>query len=208
MIDRSLETRASSSRPRRKAALSLVALLIVLCACWATWSLWLGDAIAAPDTKNVDPVKVARYVASPRFERLPETQRRAYMDAVREEKDKIVSAYARKQISSQEFEAALLNAWISRSLNHTEEFAKIPATGGKRERYVDRIVERGETLHKEIPRPAGSSLWDKDPYELEVVQKLVGSWPAERRAQWEDFRRALRARRAAKSVSETSGIWY
>ena len=209
MSDLSAATRRSSSRSRRNVALSMVALLIVLGACWATWSLWLGDALAAPDIdKNVDPVKVARYVASPRFERLPETQRRVYMDAAREQKDQVVAAYSKKQISPQELEAALLNAWISRSLNHMEEFEKIPPTGGKRERYLDRIVNKEGVERKEISRLVESTVWDKDPYELNVVQNLVASWQPERRAQWEDFRSALRARRAANGASQGSGIWY
>ena len=42
--------------------------------------------------------------------------------------------------------------------------------------------------------------------DLVAFEKLVASWPAERQAQWEDLRKSLRARQAARRVKP--GLWY
>jgi hypothetical protein len=177
--------------------------LIVLAGMAAAWRLWLG----APPSLTADPVRLAKFASSPKFEALPDEQRRQYMDAVREGKDDWYEAYAKHQLTSQQYENALLNAWISRSLEHSNEYALLRA-GTPRQIFLDRIVRKGEKKRLATTRPAQSTLFDKDPYDLDEVKKLVAGWPPERRAQWEEFRKAVRERQAALGVKPRSGIWY
>jgi hypothetical protein len=192
------------TRGRRYARLfSILAAVVVGLGGWAVWSLWLG---AAPPG-NGEPAKVARFISSTKFERLNDEERREYIDALRKDKAKLWDAYAKKQISTREYEDLLLNVWISRGLKHSDAFAKLPP-GPKREKYLDQIIEYSEKKRLTTTRPADSTIWDKNPYELDSVKKLVASWPAERQAQWDDLRQSLRARQVAKRAKAVTGIWY
>jgi hypothetical protein len=193
---------ASRAALRRKLAIAAGALVVLLAVGW-----WLRGDVAQPPKTDVAPAKLAKFVSSPKLDRLPDDQRRAFMDSLREDKDKLAEAYEKKQLSTPEYEAMLLNIWISRAIKHATEFSKLPERG-KREQFLDRIVKKGEEKRVATTRPAGSTIWEKDPYELDSVKRLVAAWPAERQAQWEDFRKALRARQVAKRVPPVSGIWY
>ena len=194
---------ASARRRRRRRALGALGALAIGIALWGVWSFWLG----APPAASAEPAKVARFVSSTKFEEMSQDQRREYMDAIREDREKVFDAYAKKQIDSQQYEALLLNVWISRTLKHSDAFAKLPP-GPKRDKYLDRIVNYSEKNRLATTRPADARIWDKDPYELDSVKKLVASWPAERLSQWEDLRQSLRARQVARRVKAVSGIWY
>jgi hypothetical protein len=194
---------AHRSKLSRKLTIAAAAVVVLLVVGW-----WLRGNAAQPPSPDVAPAKLAKYVMSPRLDQLPDEQRRVFMDALREDKDKLAEAYyQKKQIGTPEYETILLNIWISRALKHATDFSKVPE-GAKREQFLDRIVKKGEEKRVATTRPMGSTIWDKDPYELDSVKRLVAAWPAERQSQWEDFRKALRARQVAKRVPPVSGIWY
>jgi hypothetical protein len=201
------EAKAGShgQRSRRKLIVLLVAALLI-CAVAGIW--WFGFASSrGMPAANAEPVRVARFVASSQFQKIPEQQRLAYLDAVREGKEKIAEAYDHKQITASEYESALLNAWISRSLKHVDEYFQ-HRDGKPRQEMLERVVNKGEKKRLSTTRPSPSTIYDKDPYELDVVKQLVAGWPDDRRAQWEGFRRALQKRRQELHVSVASGIWY
>jgi hypothetical protein len=182
--------------------MAAIAVVLLACLIAASW-LWL-NRIPATDA---DPATLAAFISSPRFEKLPELARRDLLDALREGKDDIYEAYAKHQISAQQYETALLNIWISRSLKHISEYSQLQP-GPPRQQFLDRLVKKGEKKRQSTTRPTPSTLFDSDPYDNPVVKKMVASWPAERRALWDELRSALRQRRIERGFPPSSGIWY
>jgi hypothetical protein len=192
---------ASSGRRRLDAMVGVAAVVLAVFIC--AWRLWLNRV---PPT-DADPAKLAAFISSPRFERLPELARRDYLDALREGKDDIYQAYAKHQISAQQYETALLNIWISRSLKHVDEYSQL-RPGLPRQQFLDRLVTKGEKKRQSTTRPSPNTLFDSDPYDNAFVKNLVAGWPSERRALWEELRSALRQRRTERGFPPSSGIWY
>ena len=195
---------AGSERPfwRRRATLVFSSIILALVAGGlAAWSL------TRPPPASGEPLKVAKFIGTQQFQSLPDVDKRPYMDALREGKEEIADAYARKQITAGEYETALLNAWIARTLKHVDEFSKLK-DGKPRQQMLDRIVTKGEKKRISTTRPSPSIMFGRDPYELDTVKSTVASWPAERRAQWDEFKDALRKRRRERGMPVDSGIWY
>jgi hypothetical protein len=166
-------------------------------------AMWAKRAPAPKDA----PVAVSKFVASGGFQKLEETDQRAYMDAMRKDKKEVAKAYAGGQISASEYEKALLAAWIGRSMTHMEEYAKLKP-GTPREQFLNRLVKKGEEKRKATTKPSPSTIYDQDPYDLDEVKKMVAGWPPERREQWDALRDALRQARQQRKLQTASGIWY
>jgi hypothetical protein len=206
-----IQSDLSSPSPRRESntrfsrrRLVIISLMIAIIVGGGGVAIWL---LQRPPAPTGEPVKVAKYIASPQFQTLADSDKRPYMDALREGKEEIAEAYARKQITAPEYENALLNAWIARTLKHVDEFAKL-RDGKPRQQMLDRIITKGEKKRTATTRPTPSIIYSQDPYELASVKTMVAAWPAERQAQWNEFRDALRKGRQERGVPVNSGIWY
>jgi hypothetical protein len=192
---------AQPAAPRRR---RIMILSIVIAACVA---VALTHWLKRPPAASAGAVKVSRFVASAQIEKIPDAEKRSYLDAVREDKKDIYQAYAKQQITPREYENALLSAWISRTLKHVDDFSKLEP-GPKRTMFLDRIVNKGEKKRRTTTRPSTSTIYDRDPYDLPEVQRVVATLAPDERVHWNEFRDALRKYRLSKRVQPSSGIWY
>ena len=163
----------------------LVGVLMAVAAAIA-WKVWPRHLPPASDT-----IAVAKLANSSDFASLPEAKRREYIRALRKNSDALASALSSGKISQAEYDTAASYAWLARQLEHMREYFEIPA-GAAREKFVAELAEKSRKAGPtSAPSIADSKARDK------VVDLWMSDWAADRRAQWEEFRKASKSKKAS-----------
>jgi len=177
---------ATESQTSRRLPLGIVAVVLSVIAVAIAWKLWPRHLPQASDT-----VAVAKLTNSSDFASLPEAKRREYIRALRKNSDALVSALSSGKISQAEYDTAASYAWLARQLEHMREYFEIPA-GAAREKFVAELAEKSRKAGPtSAPSIADSKARDK------VVDLWMSDWAADRRAQWEEFRKASKSKKAS-----------
>jgi hypothetical protein len=174
-------------------AVAIIALALVVAAGW--WMLAPG----APPPADGDPIKVAQFASTSRFDRLPESQKRPYMAALRKSADALKQARDAGKLSEHQYEIAKENVWLERQLDHRQDYFK-HVTPQQKQAFLDELVakkfagKRPTTgaAHAAAPLHGGESA--DSPY----VESRKARWPADQQEKWKEFRNALATRERAK----------
>ena len=161
----------------------LVGVLMAVAAAIA-WKVWPRHLPPASDT-----IAVAKLANSSDFASLPEAKRREYIRALRKNSDALASALSSGKISHAEYDTAASYAWLARQLEHMREYFEIPA-GAARDKFVTELAEKSRKAGPtSAPSIADPKVRDK------VVDLWMSDWAADRRAQWEEFRKASKSKK-------------
>lgn len=177
---------------RKSAAVYVVAgaagLLLLLASVWAMW----------PSTPGPEGnlLEVAKFVASARYDALPEPEKRPYMKKVRSDMDQIAAAAQEGRLTQQEYEVAYLNSKLERRMDDMQDFFSHPAASRLKVLTADYAKKSASS---KSAKPQGVKLPEPDGQtEEDYFQRRVAYWPAEDRGKWEEFERA---RKLAKNQS-------
>lgn len=157
------------------------------------WALWPASH---PDP-NGDPLVVARFVGTSEFFTLPEGRRMAYLQALRKNADKIDEALQRKQFSERSYDRAMAYVWLARQLDHMDEYHQLPP-GPRRQAFLKARVDKGR-------KPSDPPLRPKNEEEREKAEEQwLARWPADRQAQWEEYRKVIQEKKSATRPASAS----
>lgn len=152
-----------------------------------------------PETSG-DLVTIAKFTKTARYNRLSEIDKSAYMKRLRRSSNELRAALANGQITQGEYREAVLNGWMSRQLDHMEEYYSMPAATRDKTltaSYVAKAKASPATSPAAID-PAAPSDDDEDDF----IRARIRTWPIEQREQWETYRSAAKAAKtAAKSAT-------
>jgi hypothetical protein len=158
--------------------------------------VWASLPSRGPDPKS-SPIKLARYVNTSDYKALQEADKRPYMKALRSATPQITEAFRNRQISQQEYEAAYLNAWMERQLDHMGDYFKQPAA--KRDQFL--LVEYVQKAKAPAASSTAKAPEPSDAAEEQFIKERLAQWPQEQRAKWEEYRSAVkRAKEKAKTL--------
>jgi len=120
---------------------------------------------------------------------LPEAKRREYIRALRKNSDTLATALSSGRISQGEYDTAASYVWLARQLDHMENYFQLPA-GAPRDRFVTELAEKSRKAGPtSAPAIADSKTREK------VAELWMTDWAADRRAQWEEFRKASKSKK-------------
>ena len=170
--------------------------VVVIAAAVAFWAMRSPKLPSASD----DPAALAKFVRTSQFNKLPEAEKRPYMKALRKSMAQVTEARNQGRISQNDYEAAYLNAYLERKLDHMDEFFSMPEAKRKQAllaEYVKKNRAKPATTEASASVPSGPEEQKEDDF----VQHRVKKWPAEEQAKWEEYRKALKeAKQMAKNV--------
>jgi hypothetical protein len=198
---------SSHAHGRRRTWLALWGIGAIAAAVVVGWLLWRWRSPSRP-AANADPVAVARFVASPDFVALGFEQQREYCYALRGNSQVVEAAKTQGRLKDNEYAAAKAAAWIGGKLEHLKEFGDLKTAEARRQ-YIDKLLARRKQKKQEHAAatlatdpaddkavPDESSMYDSG-----EVRRIVGTWSRRRRAEWEDFRKAVHERKVQLSGS-------
>jgi hypothetical protein len=178
-----------SRRAVTSIAVAVIALALVIGAGW--WLLTPG----APPPVDGDPLKVAQFASTSRFDSLPEPQKRPYMTALRKNADALKQAYDAGKLSEHQYEIAKENIWLERQLDHMQDYFKRVAPAQK-QAFLDELIAKKFTGKR--PTTGAAALHGGESADSPYVESRKARWPADQQAKWKEFRNALAARERAK----------
>jgi hypothetical protein len=160
---------AKAAGSSRKTMLIAAAVVVLAVGSIAAWKM---RPVKMPSLSS-DPVTIAKFVSSPDFERLKESQRQPYRIALRAKTKELAAGLQSGQLTREQYEEAYLNGWLARQMDHMGDFYRLPVA-------------------KE-PQP---------PHEVEkaFIQRVTRNWDEDEQAKWDQFRQATK--NAKKSASE------
>jgi hypothetical protein len=142
---------------------------------------------------NDEPARIAQLAASSDFDKLPFSQREAYMKVMDQRKAQIEQAYAGGKLSDDEYRKALEAAHLGKLLDHMKKYYARPP-GRARDAYLDRVIDKKEkkvTSLKKNPTAKKEKKADSIPRDDSEEDAEINSWPPDVRAQFLQFRQAL-----------------
>lgn len=167
-------------------------------------AICVGGAIALksgplPETSG-DLVTIAKFTKTVRYNRLSEIDKMAYMKRLRRSSNELRAALSAGQITQSEYREAVLNGWMSRQLDHMEEYYSMPAATRDKSLTVSYIAKA-----KASPATAPAKIDPAEPTdddEDDFIRARIRTWPIEQREQWDTYRSAAKAAKtAAKAAS-------
>jgi hypothetical protein len=141
---------------------------------------------AKPLPLDADVVSMAKWMSSVDYQDLPEIDKRAYRNVMRKNTKDLVAALNNGKLTRPEYDEAYLNAWLARQMDRMHDYFRLPVADRK-------YVWAQEYAKKHAAKAAQGPSTDPQPSEeLEkaFVDRVVRTWPAEERQEWEEFRRA------------------
>lgn len=176
-------------RPALYLAVGAAAVLLLLMGGWAMWQ--------SPPAPEGDPVDLAKFVATSRYEALPEEDKRPYMKLIRSGMDEIAAAARDGRLTQQEYEAAYLNAKLERRIDDMKDYFSHPAA--TRQKVLAAEYRKKASSSKPATAGGDEPPQPDDETEDDYFEKRVEQWPPEEQEKWEEFRRARKkAKEAAK----------
>jgi len=142
---------------------------------------------------NDEPAKLARFVGSEKFDKLPFDQREVYMKMMDRKKTQITAAYAAGSIGDDDYRKTLDAAYFGKRLDEMKKYFSKPA-GPEREAYLDTLMAKTDKKHEAIARNPSAKQEKKQeqiPRDDSDDEAEMNSWPPAVRAQFETFRQAL-----------------
>jgi hypothetical protein len=169
------------------------ALLVVIVAL-LVWRPWKTE----PPRLNEEPWKIAKFVASPEFKKLPFERQFTYMDVLDDKEPAIAQAYKEKKLNDEEYAAALQGAYLGKHLKRAKNYAE-KGTARAREMYLDKLIEKKKKGGSDKGKTKGTEPLDADEIKRDDTeeQETISKWPAEAQAQWTAYRMALKSRKEA-----------
>lgn len=169
---------------------------LVMLIALAVWRPWTPE----PPRLNDEPYKLAQFVATPAFERLPFERQYTYMELLDKKKDDIRHAYAERKLTDNEFRQALQAAYFGDRLGKAKKYFQKPV-GAQRTAYLDaRIKKKQREKEQDAEDDDDESTGPAKPTEIKRddsrQEEQMAKWPAEVRAQWDEYRRAYSERKA------------
>ena len=149
--------------------------------------LWLDHRVPSPDA---DAGRLSRYMATPAFADLSDSQKAPYLDAYQRAK-------ARGELSPEEVRGVNSNVEMGGEKDPVQQYFSLPS-GKERERFLDDVIDRVLKEDKLHPRPdkAGAK-------EIRIDRgRLADSIPPQDRAQMSQFLQDLHDRRMARGVPD------
>jgi hypothetical protein len=168
----------------RRLPMGIIAALLVVIAAAIAWKFWPRHLPPASDT-----VSVAKLTNSSDFAALPEAKRREYIRALRKNSDALNSALSSGKITQAEYDNAASYVWLARQLDHMEGYFELPA-GAARNKFVSDLAEKS----KKAGPSSAPAVTDTKAHE-KVAELWMKDWAADRRAQWEEFRKASKSKK-------------
>ncbi len=183
------EAQATPAARSRAVAIAAVVTAVFITACWGVWQV----TRPTPPPPDADPVTLARFLATGRYESLLEAQKRPYMKAARRQQAAIADARRDGRLTEDQYTAARVNAYLERKLDHMSEYFALPAAQRNvallREYAHKPLAAKGAASKPAAPDAAQKS--DESDQD-ELVAARVASWPAEQQAKWEEYRQAVK----------------
>ena len=161
---------------------------------------------SSPPALSADTKTLAKFTATPEFERMEESQKRGYRSALRTKMKELPQLLNSGAISRAEYDQAYLNAWLARQIDAMDDFYRLPIST-REQQWTDRYREKSKAPKQpgaaaaEPPEPA-------EEVEDAFLHKTLATWDAEERSKWEEFRtvtKRAKARASGKTVSKTTG---
>jgi hypothetical protein len=146
---------------------------------------------------NDEPAKLAQWVSSPAFDKLPFDQREAYMKVIDRRKTQIAQAYSAGQINDVEYRKALQAAHLGERLDDMKKYYSRPA-GKTRDAYLDKMVAKDAKKKDQLklnPTAKKEKKEEKIPRDSSEEEAEINTWPPEVRVQYMQFKAALNERR-------------
>jgi hypothetical protein len=180
-------TSRPESRTRRRRLLAATCIAVALLAGGLAVKLWLDHRVPSPDA---DAGRLARYMASPAFAALSDTQKAPYLDAFQRAND-------RGELTVEQQRGVIRNVSHRGGKNPIQQYLSLPP-GKEREKFLDDVIDRVLKADKLPRKPEKQG--DK---EMRFDGgRLADSIPPEERAQMDQFLQDLHDRRAARGLPD------
>jgi hypothetical protein len=147
-----------------------------------------------------DPVEVARYMAKPEFAKMRQEEQLSYMSLLSKSTPDLNAAFRARKITEAEYTAGLIGGYLARKSKQVEGYMRLNSIKD-RNAYLDKIIDKDAAQEKAAP--AAEKKDDEPLIKLdfsEMAKEHMKSWPADRRDDFEDFRKALKERRKARGI--------
>jgi hypothetical protein len=177
---------AIQSGSSRRVPIGIVVVALIAVVALVAWKAWPRHLPPASDT-----VAVAKLTNSSGFASLPEAKRREYIRALRKNSEALATAHSSGKLSQLEYDVAMSYVWLARQLDHMEEYFELPA-GAPRGKYVTELAEKSR---KSGPSSAPAIRDDKT--RDRVSDLWMTDWAADRRAQWDEYRKASKSKKGS-----------
>ena len=171
----------------------VVVLLAIVLLVWKPWK-------AEPPRLNEEPWKIAKFVSTPDFKKLPFERQYSYMYVLDDKEPAIAQAYTEKKLNDTEYAAALQAAYLGKHLKRARNYAE-KGTARARELYLDKLIEKKKKADKKTKatEPADAEEIKRDDTE---EQETINTWPTEIQAQWTAYRMALKGRKETQKEAK------
>ncbi|HEV8292206.1 MAG TPA: hypothetical protein VGP94_09795 [Tepidisphaeraceae bacterium] len=185
-LSRSGEGAAMQSGNARRLPMGIVAVVLIAVAGVVAWKMWPRHLPPTSDT-----VAVAKFTNSSEFAALPEAKRREYIRALRKNSEPLASARSSGKLSQAEYDVAMSYVWLARQLDHMEGYFELPA-GIQREKFLNELAEKSRKAG-----PSSAPAIANEKTRQKVSDLWMSDWAADRRAQWEEFRKASKSKKGS-----------
>jgi len=175
---------AMQSGSSRRLPMGIVAGVLIAVAGVVAWNMWPRHL---PPTS--DKVAVAKLTNSSQFASLPEAKRREYIRALRKNSEPLASGLSTGKLSQAEYDMAMSYVWLARQLDHMEGYFELPA-GAQRERFLHELAEKSRKAG-----PSSAPAIANEKTRQKVTDLWMADWASDRRAQWEEFRKASKSKK-------------
>lgn len=160
-------------------------------------AVWIVQRSRAqtPPAPNEEPLKVAKFVSTPKFLLLSFDEQRDYAYAMRKAIKEIEAARDSGALTADQYEFARVLAWMGGKLEHLKEYLKEPTPEAKK-KYVDKMLVNRAKKNTDAPVSAADSIEARGFSDSPITKKVVSTWSKKRRMQWEEFHKVTHERKA------------
>jgi hypothetical protein len=145
-------------------------------------------------------VTLAKFLTTSRYQSMEDADQRPYMKAARKNLDVAATALANGQIKQDEFFAIYLNGYLERKIGDMHDYFALPAAK-REETLLKEYQQKAKAPAAATSKPSDRAPKPDDKAEKDFLDDMTKGWPSEQRAQWEEFRQAVkRAKEAAKKT--------
>jgi len=188
---------AKSSSPKAAILGAGAAALVLIVAGIA----FFGRGRGQPPPLNADTVTLVKFVASDAYGKLNYDQQRQFMGVLedREDNDELKDAFNSGKIDEKQYRTALLEAWAGEQLKRSEKYARTNGEAAKL-KYLNELSAKKAKSKSAKPKnpsdtPTRHESIKRDP---SLEDARMASLPPEVREQWQKFREAHSAAKAAR----------